>query len=548
MVHPGIRVGDVVDLVDRGEILLPEFQRGFVWRSGQILRFLDSLYQDFPVGQILVWSPPASLWKEIESVPARRLSGDGVLEVKAGPLPGTGNGPNTLQFILDGQQRITALYRVLKGQPGARVRFHVEDEVFHMESGSLTSDPRWVPVEGVLSSDRGLSQSLVRLQRDLGLDITDPTYERYHANLERLALVRQRVLGVELVRLSDVEQVSELFIRVNSGTPLRKAELTLARLAWRWPGALLSRFEEALEEFQEQGFDLSTSFLMRCYVALATGQAGFRHLESLWAAPSSNLEETWDRAYAGAKAAVAFLREVLRVTSGEDLPSMNALVPVVTLFGNGVRLEEADTYRLAYWFLVASTYGRYGSSVDSRLNEDLKAVNSPAPISALLDSLGAAGSAAPPIAAEDLQGRGPGSPAYFLVSTLFQLQPPRDWFPAKGRQAGERIPGWHALKPWRLFSAAVLEDAGQDPENQEELANLVFLSRLPRGRRASLRPNVLLEQLPPEALRDACIPRDRTLWFPGRIREFLAVRRELMARGFARALERLRAGSFPSLE
>ena len=220
MVHPGIRVGEIPLLVERGEVVLPEFQRGFVWRPAQVLKFLDSLYREFPTGQILLWLPPQDVWERIRGHAGRALEKESGKPAESVDLSGLSSPP---QFVLDGQQRLTSLYRVLKDEPGFHARFHVETEEFQMDSPGLRKDPRWVSVGTVLGSDHGLSQALVQLQRSLGIGIDDPSYAQFHASLERLAMVRQRVLGVELVRLSDVESVTELFIRTNSGTPLKRA-------------------------------------------------------------------------------------------------------------------------------------------------------------------------------------------------------------------------------------------------------------------------------------------------------------------------------------
>ncbi len=541
MVHPGIRVGEIPLLVERGEVVLPEFQRGFVWRPAQVLKFLDSLYREFPTGQILLWLPPQDVWERIRGHAGRALEKESGKPSESVDLSGLSSPP---QFVLDGQQRLTSLYHVLKDEPGFHARFHVETEEFQMDSPGLRKDPRWVNVATVLGSDHGLSQALVQLQKSLGIGIDDPSYAQFHASLERLAMVRQRVLGVELVRLADVESVTELFIRTNSGTPLKRAELALARLAWRWPGALVRRFEDAVEELRDSGFDLSAPFLMRCFVAVSTGQSGFQHLDALWSLNDVQLSRNWERTHQGLRAAVAFVREVAHIYRSEDLPSHNALLPLVALFAGDVRLNEADTYRLLYWFLVASTYGRYGASIETRLNEDLRAVTGTGGVAALIEALEAGGREPPRVSPEDLEGRGHGSSIYFLWQSLSQLQAPRDWFPAQ--RGAARRPLSATRKPYPIFSRARLAKEGMEEGLSEEVANLVLLPRLPEETPEGLAPDQVLSPLSPEFLAEAWIPRDRTLWFAGKAPEFLAVRRALMAGAFTSALRDLRAGAHPT--
>jgi hypothetical protein len=439
MVHPGLRVGDLVELIEHQEVLLPDFQRGYVWRRPQMLKFLDSLYRGYPIGQILLWIPPGNAEANEAVVENARPVG-----FQAARAPGEAMRKETVartappQFVLDGQQRLTSLYKVLRAEPGARVRFQAADEIFQIESSVMAKDPRWVSVTDVLATDRGLSKALSRLQKDLKLAPDDPQFETLQANLQRLALVRERVLPVAVVRLSDPEQVAELFVRINSGTPLRRAELALAQLAWRWPGALMGRLGDAVEDFQESGFDCPAPFLMRCFVAVATGQASFQNVESLWKLSDLTLAKNWDKTYQGLRASVAFVQEVARLPGGEDLPSFNALLPMCSLFARSIRLDAAQTHQLLYWFLVASAFGRYGSSVESRLNEDLRALYTETPLKSLLENLGKFTGLPAEVPAADLEGKGVGSSVFILMASLMRIRGVMDWWPAA--TSGRRPP------------------------------------------------------------------------------------------------------------
>lgn len=85
----------LVDEVAAGRVGLPELQRPFVWKRSDVRDLLDSLYQGFPVGQIMTWSTGAE---------ARQI---GISPTDA---------PPTL-LLVDGQQRVTSLYAVLHGAP-----------------------------------------------------------------------------------------------------------------------------------------------------------------------------------------------------------------------------------------------------------------------------------------------------------------------------------------------------------------------------------------------------------------------------------------------
>jgi hypothetical protein len=105
--------------IDSGTVLLPEFQRGYVWNRDQVRGLMRSLYLGYPVGSLLVW--------ETEADP-------GSVRGQAGSSVGV------RLLLLDGQQRVTSLYGIARGKPPAffdgnadsfkGLRFNVEDEVF----------------------------------------------------------------------------------------------------------------------------------------------------------------------------------------------------------------------------------------------------------------------------------------------------------------------------------------------------------------------------------------------------------------------------------
>src|SRR5579885_1549468 len=86
-------IATILSQIDLGSIALPAFQRGYVWNRDQVRGLMRSLYRRHPIGSLLVWVT------ETEQAPAR---GDGPLS------------PGYVKLILDGQQRITSLYGIIK--------------------------------------------------------------------------------------------------------------------------------------------------------------------------------------------------------------------------------------------------------------------------------------------------------------------------------------------------------------------------------------------------------------------------------------------------
>src|SRR5437588_9469343 len=91
-------VEELVSMIERGELRLPEMQRRYVWRSTRVRDLLDSLYRGYPSGAIL-------LWEANEPVPQQ----DFAVAQQTNPFQAT-------QLLLDGQQRLTSLLAVIRGK------------------------------------------------------------------------------------------------------------------------------------------------------------------------------------------------------------------------------------------------------------------------------------------------------------------------------------------------------------------------------------------------------------------------------------------------
>lgn len=115
--------------VKSGEIAIPEIQRPFVWDSSKVRDLLDSLYQGFPIGYIIIWKNPDV-----------RLKDGSLSEGK--------------KILIDGQQRITALSAALAGQKvmtqeykqvRIRIAFNPQKEVFEVANPAIEKDKSWIP-------------------------------------------------------------------------------------------------------------------------------------------------------------------------------------------------------------------------------------------------------------------------------------------------------------------------------------------------------------------------------------------------------------------
>lgn len=202
-----MKISTILDHIDSGHMALPEFQRGYVWNRDQVRGLLDSLYRRHPVGGLLVWAT--------ESKTADHR-GDGPLAA------------GVVKLLLDGQQRMTSLYGVVRGRPPkffdghaqafTGLRFNLETQTFAFyQPLKMQGDPLWIDVsEAMKKGNSGMGEFVTRLnaQPALAAKVGD-----YVSHLSLLLSITEVELHIEEVTGADktLDVVVDIFNRVNSG-------------------------------------------------------------------------------------------------------------------------------------------------------------------------------------------------------------------------------------------------------------------------------------------------------------------------------------------
>lgn len=515
MIANPLKVRELLDEIAGGKVVLPEIQRAYVWKGPQVAKLMDSLYKEYPSGQIL-------LWDTIDLPITKSLEG-----VKSPALPPIG----TPKIVLDGQQRLTSLFKALADdEDPIRVYFNVETEQFQLYLSRLKADPRWLSVRDVVNGNKHDLDVLDEIEAAGGPSRKDAKARTYLDRLQRLRKIGEYKFPVEVFRSDDYEAVTELFVRINSaGTRLRAAELVLAQLALRLPGAIVEKFEEALEDYSEVGFELDTRVLTRALIVIGTGQSRFRYLGEFWKKSPKELEKIWARTRKGVDGAVNFVRHNARFESSEWLPSLNAMIPLAAFFERNKSVHGNDEARLLRWFYIASLRGRYTGSGETSMDEDLKALAALDPIGELLkNAVPAGGSSA--VTPDEFDDAGWRNPLFPLTYAAAKRKGAKDWFTGVSLSKDMVGPD-HQIEVHHIFPKAILKREGVSRHDRDEIANLVFLAAKPNKTISASPPEEYLKKIPVDRLKAQCVPTDPKLWKLNRYQEFLTKRRELLADG-----------------
>jgi hypothetical protein len=544
-------VGKLVNMIQDGELRLPEMQRGYVWPATRVRDLLDSLYRGYPSGAILVWQTDREL-------PSRDLA------VAQGSSPFKGH-----KLLLDGQQRLTSLSAILRGTPivvrnrkkpieilfnldhpeGPPVEVseveenptkdedndidHVEGEqniqerlkqrTFVVASNALKNDPRWVRVSDVFKGETSDAEILKRVVTSWD----DPLFSTYSKRLQAVRKIRdyQYVMHV-LDKSLSYEEVAEIFVRVNSlGIKLRGSDLALAQITSRWQNSL-KLFEEFQEECAASGFLLDLGLIIRAIVVFATNQSRFRTVNT---APIAALQDGWETAKAGLRYSINFLRANAGV---ENESLLSSPLFVITLAYYGMRrnyhLTPEDASKIRKWITIASARGHYSGSSETTLDSDLHTIDKGDDLVGALEfELGRLH-----IEPADFVGRGQRSPLFALAYLALKARGAKDWrsqlalsLTHQGR--------FHYIQYHHIFPRTLLKKEGYDKAAINEIGNMAFISGGTNQSLSATAPEHYLAKVltehGPEVLEAHCIPLSPSLWTLDSFPRFLEYRREALA-------------------
>ena len=524
-----MKINQILAQIDNGQMALPEFQRGYVWNRDQVRDLFASLYRRHPIGGLLVWST------ESKSAAAR---GDGRLA------------PGIVKLLLDGQQRITTLYGVVRGRPPsffdgnakafANLMFHIDREEFAFyHSTRMRDDPFWIDVSELMKKGvDGLGEFIEghRLPPDkLGMCVS---------HLSRLLGIDSIDLHIEDVMGEDksLDIVVDIFNRVNSGgTKLSKGDLALAKICAEWPQAR-DTMKQMLCEWADKGYKFNLDWLLRSVNTVLTGEARFSFLHEKSA---EEIQDALRRAKKGIDTVLNMIDGYLGLDHDRVLFGRFA-VPVMVRYLDQRRgpLSAEERDKLLFWYIQAGMWGRFSGSTESYIDQDLDALEgADASLDKLLDRLRLwhGGLRTEP---GHFTGWSLGARFYPVLYMLTRMGGALDLgtgLPLKRGMLGKM----NRLEVHHIFPKSRLYEKDYTRVEVNALANFCFLTKDTNLHISNRCPEEYLPEVEskhPGVLASQWVPTDPELWKMDNYPDFLAERRRLLAAETNRHMENLLHG------
>lgn len=211
-------ISAILGFIEGGSIAIPEIQRPFVWKKVQVRDLIDSLYNGYPAGYLIIWQNPNVKLKDGKDSIGKKI-------------------------IIDGQQRVTALMASILGkkvigddykETNIKIAFnplvHGEDERFAVQDSSHLKSKKWIPDISILFKH---DFSTFKFINEYCKDNPEVDADDLNRTLTKLKSIANRQIGVlELAPELDINEVTEIFVRINSaGKRLNESDFAMSKIA-----------------------------------------------------------------------------------------------------------------------------------------------------------------------------------------------------------------------------------------------------------------------------------------------------------------------------
>ena len=380
-----------------GKIGLPELQRPFVWPNVNVRDLFDSLYRGYPAGFLLFWKTGADT--NLKSI-------------------GTSAKQSVPELaIVDGQQRLTSLYAVIKGAEVLRADFKKErieiafnplTKRFDVADAAIRKDRAYIPNISVLWAPEFKTtvfrKAFIHQLKEIRPLTDDDEGAIEEAIGDLRELTNYSFVALTLASSVDEETIAEVFVRINGkGKSLNQADFIMTLMSVFWDDGRLeledfarravlpsdgqsSPFNHFIKPSPDQmlratiGFALKRARLRNVYGAL-------RGLDANTGADDSSKRDGQFALMRDAQRAVLNLGnwhhylDALKLAGyrGQKMiTSETAIIYCYVLYLMGIedyRIDRTIVRQvIAEFFFMAAMTGRYTNSPETRFEADLSLV------------------------------------------------------------------------------------------------------------------------------------------------------------------------------
>lgn len=524
-----MQIYQILDKIDEHQLFVPAFQREYVWKKPDAKYLLNSLLNDYPTGTMLTWetNKPPELKGPHKYTPSQ----------------------GSVKLILDGQQRITTLYMLVRGELPP---YYTEEEIAHKiwdlyinvgtleleyyKKNQMENNPRWVKITDIFTNK---VNALTVIQK---LSLTEPP-----SNEEQLRIMQNINTIVGILRRDFLEQtipvkatlreaINIFYIVNSSGVNLTDAELALAQISAYWPDAR-DQIKAKLLKMAKHGWVFKLDFFVYCLLGVSYHLGS--KMEKLHDISNDEpLRKAWKQLNDDTLDYVCnLMREHAYIDHTKEINSVYALIPIIVFaFDKGKdRLTELEVKKAVKWFYYSQVRTRYISQLPQKLDKDLGIIkDNSMPFDALLNII--EDERRLEIQADEFIGVGIQHPLWGLMKWYLKSKGAKCLTTGIGirQNMGEK----YTLENDHIFPSSVLSEVGYGWENHHkyslamEITNRAILTQTAnRSKSATAAKDYLtaVQQRFSNVLKLQSIPENPSMWELDNFELFLKERRQLLA-------------------
>ncbi len=352
---------NLISNIEEGRIKIPQFQRCFVWKLEETAELIDSILKGYPIGTFIIWET----YERLRSI--RNIGGFDFPETPEG---------SAVQYVLDGQQRMTSLYVALKG---AKL---INDDGNVTDYGEIYINLKANPNEMTVVTDKtGYDEiQLVRIVDLLAVSIV-PLVTKYGEHIDTIDKYRKLVETYQFskidVKNAPIEVATDIFTRINvGGKPLSLFEIMAAKTYDQETGFdLAEKYDALIDNLQSVDYDtVSNSTVLQAVAVCLDGDCRRKAILRL---PKAEFIAVWDKVESALETAIDYIRNFYRIPVSELLPYDSLLVPFTYYFFKHKDIPSGIQQNLLqdYFWRCVLTY-RFSNAAETKLTQDIKRIDS----------------------------------------------------------------------------------------------------------------------------------------------------------------------------
>ena len=346
--------------IEQGQIKIPQFQRKFVWSIEETAGLIDSILKGYPIGTFIIWETNDRL---------RSIRNIGNFQ-----FPDTPDG-NTVQYVLDGQQRMTSLYVALRGAKLKDDNGQITDySEIYVNLTAKSGDPL------VLTDKTGYQDAQIIRFVDLLNGSLSLLLSKYKDYIDEIDAYRKAVQTYQFskidVKNAPIEVATEIFTRINiGGKPLTLFEIMAAKTYDEAKKFDLSeKYDTLVENLSNVDYDtISSSTVLQAVSVCLVKECTRKSILNL---EKQKFIDIWPQVESAFESAVDYLRSFYKIPVSQLLPYDALLVPFTYYFFHHKDIPaglQQDLLQDYFWRCVLTS--RFASAAETKLTQDVKQID-----------------------------------------------------------------------------------------------------------------------------------------------------------------------------